>query len=175
MKYRQLIKAAKQHLQSNPVYVTGMGRVFNNGGEWMRQRLSELRGSDIKINNAIPYAGYGLAKYIICGLVFIGSIAWLSSISFWLLPVSVIVFYVVEIHFLFLFPLLIDKMENPVLESIRLTYRAGFGKTLITVMPIGIYMMAGLFDLKDPLKNWHIGCLAVLIWYEQETGNRKRS
>jgi hypothetical protein len=36
----------------------------------------------------------------------------------------------------------------------------------VYVLRIAVFMMVGLFYSKNPLKNWHIGCLFIIIWYQ---------
>ena len=69
--------------------------------------------------------------------------------------ISILAFYIIEVHFLFLFPLLIDRVSNPMLTSCKMTYKIGFLKALITVFQIGLYMMFGLLQLKEPFKKWN--------------------
>ncbi len=174
MKYRQLIYEAERHLETYPGYLAGPAllAVFNAGGQWMHCRLNELRNSSSITNSSIPYSVYGFMKYSICLFAFFLSIVALGKLSLILLPLSIIAFYIFEIHFLFLFPLLIDGVANPLKESVRLTYKVGFVKALVTVMPIGFFMVWGLLQPGQRFRNWHIGCMAVLIWYNNEVGNR---
>ena len=104
--------------------------------------------------------------------VFLAAVFGCIKIDVLLLPLSVVVFYLVEVHLLFLFPLLIDSVRHPVQVSIRLTYQTGLLNAMLTTMPIGFFMMAGLFNIKRPLRNWYIGSLAIIIWYNYEMGNR---
>ncbi len=174
MKYRQLLRQAAIHLQHNPGYLakTATVAVFSTGGLWMQHRLSELRNVETATNNAIRFNFYGLIKYGICMSAFVCSLFVLAKVSITLLPLAIIVFYIFEVQFLFLFPLLIDGAGTPIRESLKLTYKVGVTNAVATVLPIGLFMVYGLLNLREPFKNWHIGCMAVLIWYNNEVGNR---
>ncbi len=133
---------------------------------------SNAKGSVDAFDNSINFGFYGLLKYSVSLFFGLASAYWLSNIHPVLSPFSVFVFYFFEVHFLFLFPLLIDHSANPILTSVKLTYKMGLFKTIFIVMQIGVYMIAGVFDVKKPFYKWHIGCLAIIIWYENETRSR---
>jgi len=146
--------------------------VFRLGGEWMRAWLVEWDPLRKWNSEAIAFNTYGWFKYLISLIAFLGSAYAFYVINPWLLPLSLIVFYIVEVHFLFLFPLLIDGVRNPLWQSIVITHRIGLWRVLATVIPIGIFMVLGLFHLSDPFRNWYKGCLAILIWYQHDVRNR---
>lgn len=147
--------------------------VFRQGGEWMQSWLSEWRPVDRQGNDrSIDFNAYGWLKYTLCVSALLLSAWAFYRIAPWLMPVSLLVFYIAEVHFLFLFPLLIDGVEHPLQTSICITYRIGLFRVLVRVIPIGLFMMIGLFRFSDPFRNWHTGCLAVLIWYEQDVRDR---
>jgi hypothetical protein len=146
--------------------------LFSLGALWMHSRLQELQPAVPPYNPGIRYTGYGLLKYGICLTLSGLSIAGLSAYGLFVIPVSIAIFYLSEVHFLFLFPILIDRVPRPLLASIRATYKIGIGRCLITVIPIAIYMMIGLFRKTNRLSNWYIGCLAIIIWYDHEIRNR---
>ena len=103
---------------------------------------------------------------------FLISAAFFFSLNIFLTPLSIIVFYLFEVHFLFLFPLIIDKIDQPILTSIKQTYKVGIFNALVTVIPIACFMLKGLFNISKPFHNWHIGSLAILIWYQNEIRDR---
>jgi hypothetical protein len=146
--------------------------VFNNGARWMCCQLNRMSDEKLEFNDAVPYTAYGILKYSISVGCFIASAFIFSKISIWLAPLSLLVFYVAEVHFLFLFPLLIDGVPKPLQMSVRHTYRMGAGKLAFTVFCIGMYMLAGLLNFSKPFRNWHIGCLAIIIWYQHEVRSR---
>jgi hypothetical protein len=175
MNYRELISQSNAWLQSHPSRMEREIRadLFGSGARWMFNRLNEFGGSrQAEFNLSINFGFYGFLKYSISLSVFFISAILLFRLNIFLLPLSIFVFYLCEIHFLFLFPLLIDNVKNPLQTSIRQSYKTGILKTLFTVMPIGFYMVAGLFRPHDPLRNWYVGCMAIIIWYQHEVRNR---
>jgi len=168
MTAKNLLDKSKQHLAAHPHFIQHVYHfgIFESGAQWMAARLAEIRKQNV---DTVPYRNfsyYGLLKYGICILAFVLSLIFLIQFSIFLIPVSVLVFYFVEVHFLFLFPLLIDDIERPLLESIRLTYKIGVIHSISIVVRIAAYMLSGLFETAKPFKKWHVGCLAVLFWYE---------
>ncbi|MFN7119989.1 MAG: hypothetical protein ACK4TA_24560 [Saprospiraceae bacterium] len=150
-----------------------LNNIFSLGAKWMHTRLQELRGYDINEFTILSkYNLYGIIKYLVLAGCLIITIVTLYRINITLLPLVILIFYFVEAHFIFLFPLLIDKAENPIKESVKLSYKIGIIKAMCNVMPISFFMIIGLFNYKKPLRNWYLGCLAVLIWYEEAIGNR---
>lgn len=153
--------------------VPGLINMFPWGARWMYERLGELRpGRPMPFNPRTNYNLYGFIKYGSCLAISILSAWWLSGYHLLLTPLSLLVFYLCEIHFLFLFPLLIDNTPRPILTGIRSVYRIGIVKCLVTVIPIAIFMLAGLLRRKNNFRNWYIGCFAVLIWYNNEVTTR---
>ncbi len=174
MELKDLIRQSSLYLAQNARRIERpfSGDVFQQGGEWMQAWLVEWDPLRKWNSGAIAFNAYGWAKYLISMAAFLGS-AWVFyAFDPWLLPLSVIVFYIVEVHFLFLFPLLIDGVEHPLWQSISITYRIGLWRVLAKVIPLGLFMILGLFQRSDPLRNWYKGCLALLIWYEQEVRDR---
>ena len=176
MTYRQLIAASEVHLQYTGAATPGPGHLtttFRFGAEWMHNRMCELQQpAPPPFDPSIDYTGYGLFKYGACLIGFLLSIAGLYTCGLLYTPLSVGVFYLFEIHFLFLFPLLIDRAPRPLLTSIKAAWEIGIGRCLITVIPIAAYMMIGLFRKTNPLRNWYIGCLSIIIWYNHAIRNR---
>ncbi|BAV06906.1 hypothetical protein SAMN05421788_102459 [Filimonas lacunae] len=146
---------------------------FSGGGAWMQQQLCFMRGGYGRQSTVTPPFGlYGVMKYGLSVAVFILALVIFYRIHFLLSPLAIVLFYVAEVHFLFLFPLLIDQAKYPLLASVRLTYKIGVIKAVTTVMPVAAFMLLGLFNREERLKNWFIGCLAILIWYEKEMEHR---
>jgi len=170
MRYQELLSESREHLRRFPAASeqTVSFFIFTNGAEWMLDRMNELDGKKRIFDASTPYAQYGYFKYGICLMAFFALSYFLFYEAMILLPAAILVFYILEIHFLFLFPLLLDKVENPLLRSIKMTYDIGCLQALLTVMPIGFFMVFGLLNLKKPLKNWYLGCLSILIWYNHE-------
>jgi hypothetical protein len=173
MKYHLLIAQSEANLNLNPIRIVGVisTDVFSLGAKWMFDRLNENE-AEVKFDKSINFAAYGFLKYGVS--FFVGSFAafLLGNVNLFLLPLSIVAFYLAEVHFLFLFPILIDKVKSPIWTSIRQTYKMGLLTTLVTVIPIGFYMVFGLLNFKDPFRNWYVGCLAILYWYKDEIRNR---
>ena len=153
--------------QPNQVEKVANRQLFAEGGHWMAQKMNDLFPQKAtSIDHSIPFNGYGFFKYGLCLSAFLMSFCFFAHYNVALIPLSVLVFYFLEIHFVFLFPLLIDKVPTPLWASIKTTYKIGIFKTLVYVLRIAVFMMVGLFYSKNPLKNWHIGCLFIIIWYQ---------
>lgn len=92
--------------------------------------------------------------------------AWSSTA--WLLPLAVIAFYAVEVRMVFAIPLALDGSHAPLRDSHALVSRssAPFVATA-RVMRIAAEMLAGGFCGRGFVRSWCVGCLAVLLWYEQ--------
>lgn len=139
---------------------------FKSGGIWMRTQFQEISKKNYS-NKSVNFTFYGFLKYSIsillaCIPLFIGGMPYPV-----LILESILLFYISEIHFLFLFPLLIEESEQPITQSIRMVYSIGFISVLINVIIIAVYMLAGLLNFKKPLFNWHVGCYSILIWYSE--------
>ena len=175
MHYKTLINQSKEHLGKHPEFISVRfpATQFSTGAKWMLDRLNEMEGVErSEFNQSINYNTFGIFKYGISLLAWLISGLLFYQINVALTPLSVLVFYFFEIHFLFLFPILIGGSKRPVLVSIRETYKVGVIRALLTVIPIGIHMVVGLLNLKNPLYNWHVGCLAIVIWYQHEIRDR---
>ena len=172
MTYRPLIETSKTQYAALALQtpLPRLAVLFSFGAQWMYHRLRELQPDrmhpfDPKIN----YNLYGATKYAIC---LAGPLLALVTQRAWSIPLGIVLFYLLEVHFLFLFPLLIDGEPRPLLASLRATYKIGVGKCLAMVIPIAGFMLFGLFRKKDRLRNWYVGCLAIIIWYNHEIRDR---
>jgi len=175
MKFKRLIAESKMRYEQQPHKVQpGFSvNIFYLGAKWMFFHLNDYRTEDFMANyRSTNFAAFGILKYGICLAFSVLSFLWFLNVSIFWTPLSIILFYIIEVHFLFLFPLLLDKVKNPLLASIKQTYRIGYLEVLITTILIGLFMIRGLFNLRDPLRNWHIGCLSIIIWYQDEVRNR---
>ena len=171
MYWNELLARSRAEFSLEPMYASCVPQrgVFAAGAAWMAYYMRR----DPQVIPAIPFGWYGALKYGLSLLAFTLSAALLFQLHPALALLSVPVFYVIEIHFLFLFPMLIDGAEAPLRRCLLQPYRLGLFHTLFTVMPIAFYMLAGLAKLRRPLYNWHIGCLAILIWYRDVSGARR--
>lgn len=143
---------------------------FSNGGEWMRLRLSLLRNRVIAPVPLKVFQFWGVFKYVFSLLVGISILLlnWPLGIT---TPLAIAAFYIIEVQFCFLFPLIVDNRKPFFLNSILLTHRVGFWRCLRLVLYFAAYMLTSGYGRKHFLLAWHIGCLAVLLAYEK-MGNR---
>jgi hypothetical protein len=149
-------------------------RIFATGARWMFAHLP-AQGPPSEFDESIDFGHYGRLKYGSSLLAMLaataaGGLAKLPLLL--LLPLAGLAFYVVEIHLLFLFPLLLDRVAHPLRASIRATYRVGFWKALAWTLALAAFMLAGLLHRRRPWRNWHIGCLALIYWYRYEVRAR---
>jgi hypothetical protein len=175
MNYRTLIAASKEHLAKYPGNDCrlGLATMFPSGARWMYDRLNELDDHNVRpFNTGTNYNLYGFLKYGICLAGSVLSCWWFLKHAPLLTPLSALCFYLLEVQFLFLFPLLLDNSRKPVLSGLNKVFEIGIGKCLLTVMPIAFFMVLGLFRKGNHLRNWHIGCLAILILYNNEVRAR---
>jgi hypothetical protein len=150
--------------------------IFASGARWMFENLPENEPETAAgFDAATNYGFYGCLKYGISLLAFAGAFFALGKVSVLLTPLAVLFFYFFEVHFLFLFPLLLDKAKNPLLTSIKETYRIGLPRALAWVFTIAVFMLSGLLNRQNPFRRWHIGCLSILLWYQHEVRSRVQS
>lgn len=173
MTYRQLLRMSKENFEryEGPMDKITLA-VFDEGARWMHRQLNKISEDTIEFNASVPYTAYGLLKYSLSLLCFFAAAVQLCKLHVLFIPLAVIAFYFIEVHFLFLFPLLIDGVKHPVLKSIKATYLIGLFNAMYIVSRIAFFMFAGLFNFSNPLRNWYIGCLAIITWYQYEVRNR---
>lgn len=148
-------------------------KVLDFGSKWMFDRMNEISPNHSRYYDpSINFFGYGVFKYGLSILVTVLFLLLITKINLFLLPSLVIIFYFVEVHFLFLFPILFDKKTNPIATSIKYTYQIGLIHLIVNVIPIALFMIWGLFHFKNPLRSWLVGCIAILIWYKDEIRDR---
>ncbi len=146
---------------------------FPVGAKWMYDALQKMEGAGNQpFPEKISYNYYGCLKYGVCIFGTILAACFLLYIHWWLFPLPVLVFYYIEIHFLFLFPMLVTHTEHPIWTGIKLVYHIGWGRCLLLVLQVAFFMVAGLFKRSNRTKQWYLGCMAILIWYNHEVRNR---
>jgi hypothetical protein len=144
------------------------GRGFQGGAEWMALALARLRGGDA----GVPGAGAlkaGLLKYgaaagagILCGLA-LGQIHWVAGAVG-----SVLAFYAVEAQGVFVFPALAGGAASPWRESRALVTSVGGTPAVVArALVLALVMLLGGFAGRGFLRSWCVGCLAVVLWYEE--------
>jgi hypothetical protein len=141
---------------------------FASGAEWMLIVLSHRRGHEIPPTHA-PYNLLGIVKYglaVVCALAYAASV-WMIGMPI-LLPGAVFVFYAIEAQMVFLFLLAIDGKPYLFSESRLMTQEAGGTLTvMMTVMRLAIVMIFGGFLGMGFVRAWALGCLSVVLWYEE--------
>ncbi len=138
--------------------------------EWMREVLTILRRGQIPRGHAnftwLAIIKYGLSFSIftltipVCGL-FLGFVT------------GVILFYAIESQMTFLFPCALDGITRPFRESRALAVQAGGTLHVMrVVMGLAIVMMGGGWFGYGFIRSWCLGCIAILIWYEDLRKNK---
>jgi hypothetical protein len=140
---------------------------FASGAEWMRLVMTHIRGANIPVVQA-PYNTLGLFKYGLASLCALGYMTLTIWADWWLLlPGFILVFYAIEAQMVFLFPLVIDGCPQPLAESLAWTRRGGGTlRVMSTVMPVAAVMLLGGFVGGGFIRSWSLGCLAIVLWYE---------
>jgi hypothetical protein len=166
-----LLKRSARQLaeQPNQVRQPLSPRIFTAGARWMFAHLPPQAARPLVFDEKTSFGLYGSLKYGSSLLAF-GAVSGGLFRLHWLvlLPLAGLAFYAVEVHFLFLFPLLLDRVAHPLRASIRATYRVGFWKALAWTLAIAAFMLVGLLHRQRPWRNWHVGCLALINWYHHE-------
>ncbi len=173
-----LLRLARAEMARNPAVLPVQDLqkgIFSTGGRWMFYWMQILQFDEKRtLQHGINFAFYGLFKYAISGAVFLITLFFLWPLGWMYAPLSIICFYAVEVQLMFLFPLLIDQSPAPLRESRTMTRSIGTIYTVLVILPIGVFMLLGLFHWKNPLKHWYLGCLAVVIWYILERKARNK-
>ena len=173
MNVRTLIHTSSQTFDSSPDQTDDLSffKVFEYGARWMYYQLNDT-STFAEFDDRQNFTFYGVIKYMVSLFVFVLFSVLFYVIHPFLLPLSILVFYFVEVHFLFLFPLVLDHEEAPFLKSLKATYKVGVLNATWTVLQIGLFMLWGFLNFKKPLRNWYIGCLAIIVWYKHEVRGR---
>lgn len=172
MTVRWLLWASAQRFDGQPVQVRQpfSRHIFTLGARWMFGQWP-LGGPPPAGGFAehTRFGWYGSLKYgssLLAALVVASALARLPLLLW--VPLAGLAFYLVEVHLLFLFPLLLDGVAHPLRSSVRATYRVGLLRALGWTLGIAAFMLVGLLDWRRPWRKWHIGCLAVIYWYQDE-------
>lgn len=138
-------------------------RGFRGGALWMAAAMAELRGTAPAGEGRWEVLGWSKysAATTVGGLV--GAAAGVVHPAL-VIPAGVVAFYVVESRFVFAFQLSIDGSTSPLRDSFGLT-RFWSGDVL-TVMAIAAVMLFGGVRGGGFVRSWCVGCLAVVLWYE---------
>jgi hypothetical protein len=141
---------------------------FISGAEWMRLALGQLRGQSLPCGSA-PFQTLGTAKYALATAGALFYVLVVAQTGLWpLLPGAALVFYAIEAQMVFLFPLALDGCPTPFRESLLWTRHAGGTlPVMITVMQLAAVMLFGGLFGRGFIRCWCLGCLSVLLWYEE--------
>jgi hypothetical protein len=141
---------------------------FTSGAEWMRLALGQLRGGPPPCG-AAPFQKLGVLKYSLASAGALIYALVVAQAGLWLLlPGAAFVFYAIEAQMVFLFPLALDGCPAPVRASLAWTRRAGGTvPVMLTVMQLAAVMLFGGVFGRGFIRCWCLGCLSVLLWYEE--------
>lgn len=166
-----LLREARERIDENKIRQQKSVLLFTSGAKWLHAYLNvpEAKTKKFPLRN---YELYGWTKYAFSLLIALLWVYLFASKSPAIALLSVIIFYIVEVHFLFLFPLAITGKDQLLFRSVRATYTFGFWKAFFYTVCIAGYMLVGLLNVKDPIINWRTGCLAILLLYQGEVRDR---
>jgi hypothetical protein len=140
---------------------------FISGAAWMELVLAELRGQR---QRPVPAClqGFGILKYTLATLA-ASMVLWLAVTTqrYPLLLLCIPAFYAVEVQMVFLFPIVLDRLPKPFKASLQWTKAAGgtLATMRIVLVLAAVMLFGGLFG-KGFIRCWCLGCLAVVLWYE---------
>ena len=138
---------------------------FGSGAAWMRAALTAVRG--VQPSGAAAFGCLGFAKYGLATSVAAAVAMFAGAASLLLVPLAVVAFYLVEVRMVFAFPLALDGSAAPLRDSHALVARTlPAWVATARVMRIAAEMMAGGFLGRGFVRSWCVGCLAVVLWYE---------
>jgi hypothetical protein len=141
---------------------------FYSGAAWMELVLSQLRGQP---QRSVPQClqGFGILKYTLTTIaaLIVLAIAIATQIYPFIL-LCIPAFYAVEVQMVFLFPITLDRFPHPFRTSLQWTQYAGGTITAMRIVLVlaVVMLLGGLFG-KGFIRCWCLGCLAVVLWYEQ--------
>ena len=142
---------------------------FHGGAAWMAGAMALVRGRPVR---APPRGAWtwGLEKYAAALLAALGT--WALAVGLGLphavgLVLAVPGFYAVEVQGLFLFPMAIDGASHP-WRTARAMLRDAGGtlSAMCTVGMLAAVMLLGGLAGRGQVRCWCLGCLAVVLWYE---------
>lgn len=143
---------------------------FTGGAAWMANGLALVRGqpaaavpSNVGRWGALKYGGALLSAGVAGG--FASGLGAPLAVA---LVVAGLAFYAAEAQGLFLFPLLLDGTEHPWQSGRVLLRRAGGTPSAMgtVLMLAGVMLLGGVVG-RGWVRCWCLGCLAVVLWYEE--------
>lgn len=140
-------------------------RGFEGGAGWMRSAMGVVRGS-APMGRA-RFGWLGVRKYGCACLASLLVLAALWQLGALAVLAAILAFYAVEARLLFVFPLALDGEQAPFAASRQLAGRSlQPGVATARVMTIAARMVFGGIAKGEFLRSWCVGCLAVVLWYE---------
>ena len=151
---------------------TGRVKDFRSGGEWMRAALKVLRNGNAPDGQSdfqrLGFLKYGLALTGALPGLLLGCLAPGFGCFLPALLLTAAGFYIVEAQMVFAFPAALDDVPAPCARSRTLVFREGGTFAVMTVvLPLAFFMLTGGLRGQGWVRSWALGCLGVLIWYEQ--------
>jgi hypothetical protein len=138
---------------------------FERGAGWMRSALGVVRGS--APGGRARFDRLGVRKYGCASLAALLVLALPWRPPALALPAAIVAFYAVELRLVFVFPCALDGERAPFAASSRLVGHAGrSGAAAARLVRIAARMLFGGLAGRGFVRSWCIGCLAVLLWYE---------
>lgn len=138
---------------------------FAGGAEWMRRALGLVRGR-VPAGKA-DFGRLGVGKYACAGLAALLVLGALWRLPLIALPAAIVTFYSFEARLLFVFPLALDGDRSPFIASHQLVARTlRPGVAAARVICIAFLMLFGGLAGRGFVRSWCLGCLAVVLWYE---------
>lgn len=133
----------------------------------MALALGVLRGVEpprlpASLGHRLGFQKYALATLATAPAI-VAAILW-HPVALLLVPW---LFYAVESRLAFVFPLALDGEERPLRASWRWTRDAGWLDLTVSIMRLATVMLTGGLLGRGFLRSWCLGCLAVLVRYEQ--------
>jgi hypothetical protein len=141
---------------------------FYSGAVWMELALSELRHQPPR---SVPQClqQFGVLKYTLTTIAAL--MVLVGAIVTRMYPLAILcipAFYAVEVQMVFLFPLTLDRVAQPFRASRQWTKRAGGTiAAMRIVLILALVMLFGGLCGRGFIRCWCLGCLAVVLWYEQ--------
>jgi hypothetical protein len=138
---------------------------FVGGAEWMRRALGVVRGTEPA--GRARFGRLGIGKYTCASLAALLVLALLWRSPALALPAAILTFCAVEVPMLFAFPCALDGEQAPFLASRQLVLRTlRPGVATSRLLRIAASMLLGGFAGRGFVRSWSLGCLAVVLWYE---------
>jgi len=139
---------------------------FSGGAEWMRKAMGVVRGKE-PLGRA-HFGRLGTGKYACAGMAALLVLALLWRWPVLAVPAAIVTFYSVELRLLFVFPLALEGERAPFSASHQLVASTQSQAIATTrLISIAARMLFGGLVGRGFVRSWCVGCLAVVLWYEE--------